>query len=434
MRIAKPYDACMMRMSFEKRRRLECLDSEALAHHQLGKLNWLLESILPQNQFYKEMLGGIELPLKSLDELSRYSFTFKDELIGNSETGDVAANLTFPIDNYVRFHRTSGTRGRPLVLLDTEDDWQWWIECWQFVLDVAEIDETDRVMMAFSFGPFIGFWSANDAVVARGSLVIPGGGLSTLARLELVRTAKVTALLCTPSYALHMAEIAAENQIDIRSSSVGKIVVAGEPGGSVASIRQRIEEAWNARVVDHSGATEVGAWGYANPDGTGLYVNESEFIAEFLSVESGETAGEGELSELVLTTLGRVGCPVIRYRTGDLVRPTWNSEGPCRFVLLEGGILSRSDDMMVIRGVNVFPSSVEQILRSFPEVVEYRITVQKEGEMDALLIEIEDHLNDSERVAKEFQLRLGLKVQVTTVPTATLPRFEGKGKRFVDKR
>ena len=424
----------MMRISFETRRRLESLDAEALAHHQLGKLNLLLESILPQNRFYRDMLGEVDLPLKSLDQLSQFPFTFKDELIGKTQNSDIAANLTFSIDSYVRFHRTSGTRGRPLVVLDTKEDWQWWIECWQYVLDVAEIEEKDRVMMAFSFGPFIGFWSANDAVIARGALVIPGGGLSTVARLELIRTAKVTALFCTPTYALHMAEVATENQINIRSSSVRKIVVAGEPGGSVAAVRTRMEDAWGARVIDHSGATEVGPWGYANKEGTGLYVNEAEFIAEFLSVESGEVAGEGELAELVLTTLGRVGCPVIRYRTGDLVRPTWNSEDACRFVFLEGGVLTRSDDMMVIRGVNVFPSSVEQILRSFPEIVEYRMTAHKEGQMDALLIEIEDHLNDPARVQKEFQLRLGLKVKVTTVPSASLPRFEGKGKRFVDKR
>jgi phenylacetate-CoA ligase len=187
-------------------------------------------------------------------------------------------------------------------------------------------------------------------------------------------------------------------------------------------------------VIDHSGATEVGPWGYGSRDGEGLYLVESEFIAEFLSVESGQPGGEQELSELILTTLGRHGNPVIRYRTGDLVRPTWNRPGANRFVFFEGGVLGRVDDMMVIRGVNVFPGSVDQILRSFPEVVEYRITVYKNGEMDAMRVELEDRLNHPARVEKELKLRLGLKVDVECVPLGALPRFEGKGKRFVDLR
>jgi phenylacetate-CoA ligase len=151
-------------------------------------------------------------------------------------------------------------------------------------------------------------------------------------------------------------------------------------------------------------------------------------------VETGKAAGEGELSELVLTTLGRVGCPVLRYRTGDLVRPTWNAEGPNRFVLLKGGVLGRADDMLVIRGVNIFPSSVEQILRSFPEVVEYRLIANKDGHMDALRVEVEDRLDDPQRVARELRLRLSLRVDVQCVPIGSLPRFEGKGRRFVDNR
>jgi phenylacetate-CoA ligase len=258
--------------------------------------------------------------------------------------------------------------------------------------------------------------------------------MSTEARLELARTCGATVVLCTPTYALHMAHVADESQIDVGKLGVRRIIVAGEPGGSLPAIRERIERAWNAKVIDHAGATEVGPWGYADREQTGLYVNEALFIAEFLSQETGQPAGDGELSELVLTTLGRAGSPVIRYRTGDLVRPTWNSPGDCRFVLLEGGVLGRADDMLIIRGVNVFPSSVEQILRSFPEVVEYRITARKRGAMDALVIEVEDRLNEPQRIEREFQLRLGLKIDLAAVPLGSLPRFEGKGRRFVDER
>ncbi len=431
-----------MTTTFHERRSLEALDARQLAAHQLRRLNRLLKAILPLNRFYVDKLSQLSStslqaadgPLRSLAELTELPFTFKDELLNPGHPHDLAANLTFSQDRYTRFHQTSGTRGRPLVVLDTAEDWRWWIECWQFVLDAAEVGPGDCVFLAFSFGPFVGFWSAFDAAVARGCLVVPGGGLNTLARLELLRRTKATALFCTPSYALHLAEVAQENQIKIGDLEVRKIVLAGEPGGSVPSVRGRIEAAWQANVLDHSGATEVGPWGYGDSQGKGLYVNENDFMAEFLSVETGGAAAEGELSELVLTNLGRIGSPVIRYRTGDLVRPSWQHPGPNRFVFLPGGVLSRADDMMVIRGVNVFPTAIEQILLGFPEVVEYRTTARKIGEMDHVLVEIEDRLNDPERVAVELRLRLGLKMEVRAVPLGSLPRVEGKGKRFVDER
>lgn len=424
----------MLRTTHKERRRLEGLDRPALQALQLEKLNRLLRDILPHNRFYAEKLSNVKLPLTSLDQLAELPFTFKQELALDLPNHEFAANLTYPIERYVRYHRTSGTHGRPMVVLDTAADWQWWMDVWQFVLDTAEIGPEDRIFMAFSFGPFVGFWSAFDAVIARGALTLPGGGMSTLQRIELIRSSRATTVFCTPSYALHMAEVAAENQIDVASLYVRRIVVAGEPGGSIPHTRRRIETAWNARVVDHGGASEVGPWGYADAHDRGLHVTETEFIPEFLSTETGLPAKNGELSELVLTNLGRYGSPVIRYRTGDLVRPHWNTVESNHFVFLEGGILSRADDMMIIRGVNVFPSSVEQIVRTFPEVVEYRLTARKQGTMDELFIEVEDRLQQPLRIATELQVRLGLKVEVQCVPPGSLPRFEGKGKRFVDER
>ncbi len=425
--------AAMPGTRFDQRRRLEAMTSEQRTAHQLDRLNRMLAQLLPCSAFYARKLASVQLPLARLDDLAAFPFTEKDELIGDA-SDPYAANRTFDLDRYVRLHRTSGTRGQPLAVLDTDEDWQWWIDCWQYVLDAARVEASDRVLLAFSFGPFIGFWSAYDAAAERGCLVIPSGGLGTLARLEIIRSYQPTAVFCTPTYALHMAEIAAERSIDLRDTTVRTIVVAGEPGGSIPAVRARIETAWDARVVDHSGASEVGAWGYADRDDRGLHVNEAEFVAEFLSLNTGQPASEGELSELVLTSLGRLGSPVIRYRTGDLVRPVWSHAGDNRFVLLDGGVLGRGDDMMIIRGVNIFPSSLEQILRSFPEIVEYRLTALRAGQMDALRVEIEDQLQRPERVADELQLRLGLKVDVQCVPLGSLPRFEAKGKRFVDRR
>jgi len=417
-----------------ERERLARLSPEALAAHQLARLNAMLSEILPRNGFYADKLGCLGGPLRSLEELSSLPFTYKEELVGIAFRGDFPANLTYPLEQYVRYHQTSGTRGKPLPVLDTARDWKWWVDCWQYVLDAAEIGPGDRVMMAFSFGPFIGFWTAYDALIARGALVIPSGGFSTTARLELLRNTDATAVFSTPSYALHMAEVAYDRQINLRSLGVRKIFVAGEPGGSVASVRQRIEEAWNAKLTDHAGASEVGPWGYSDSEQRGLFIMESEFIAEFLSHETGEPAKEGELAELVLTSLGRWGSPVIRYRTGDLVRPIWNHGQDTRFVLLEGGILGRADDMIVIRGVNIFPSSIDQIMRGFPEIVEYRLRAYRKGEMDQLQLEVEDRLERPERIHDELQVKLGLKVDVKLAPMGSLPRFEGKGKRFVDER
>jgi phenylacetate-CoA ligase len=236
-----------------------------------------------------------------------------------------------------------------------------------------------------------------------------------------------------------MAEVARHHSLNPRSLGVKSVIVAGEPGGSLANVRSRIEDDWGATVIDHAGATEVGPWGYGDRAGQGLFVLESEFIAEFLSVETGEPADEGQLAHLVLTSLGRLGAPVIRYRTGDLVRPSWRGvdggDGRVRrFVFLDGGVLGRSDDMVTVRGVNVFPSSFDQIMRGFPEVIEYRVTLNRHGELDHLLLEVEDRLEQPQRITDELRVRLGLRVETKVVATGTLPRFDGKGKRFIDER
>jgi phenylacetate-CoA ligase len=260
--------------------------------------------------------------------------------------------------------------------------------------------------------------------------------MDTRSRLDLIASSRATVICCTPTYALRLAEVADEIGFDCRTTDVSRIIVAGEPGGSLPAIRNRIESAWEAQVIDHAGATEVGPWGFADAQRKGLHVAENEFIAEFLPVRSElpNRASNGELAELVLTTLGRFGCPVIRYRTGDLVRPCRDSASSSGFVLLDGGVLGRIDDMVIIRGVNVYPSSVEQILRGFPDVAEYRMIAKKHGVMDSLEIQVEDRQHRPGRIAAELKVRLGLQVAVSDVPLGSLPRFEGKGQRFVDQR
>lgn len=332
-----------------------------------------------------------------------------------------------------------------MPVLDTPSDWKWWIECWNYVLDAAEVTNQDVAMMAFSFGPFIGFWSANDALVHRGALVIPGGGLSTLARLKTIADQKCTMLCCTPTYALHMAGVAQQHNIDLTKNRVSRIIVAGEPGGSVRSVRDAIESQWGARVVDHAGASELGAWGFASADGIGLHVIETEFIAEFLvfddrggyrTVTPEDQSVPSQRCELVMTNLGRFGGPVIRYRTGDIVEPVWDHSLGCRFVQLRGGVIGRADDMLVIRGVNVFPSSIESIVREFEPTAEFRMVATRQESMDQLRIEIESESSTDRWLQLEDLLRerLALRVPVGIVPPLSLPRSEGKSKRWVDQR
>lgn len=419
---------------------------------KLKRLNDLLAAIIPYNKFYTEKLGSKQTSISALEQLANFPLTTKQELVNDQDPAGFARNLTFPPDAYSRFHRTSGTHGRPMIVLDTQNDWNWWMEAWQYVLDSASLSPSDRVLMAFSFGPFIGFWSAFDAAVERGAMVIPTGAMSSAARLELVNSMDATILFCTPSYAIHLAQLAQENQINLKRSNVSRIVVAGEPGGSIPAIKTKIETTWNAEVIDHCGASEVGPWGFAAPDGSGIFVNEAEFIPEFLPVGTDTALLQPEpqsdntpanqtspVYELVLTCLGRIGSPVIRYRTGDLVRPVWDHAHDCRFVKLAGGVLGRSDDMMIIRGVNVFPSSIDQIVRSFPDIAEYRMTAFKKGAMDQLKIEVESFSDskDVELIAKiheAFETKLGFRVDVAAVENGTLPRFEAKGKRFIDRR
>ncbi|HBB75164.1 MAG TPA: CoF synthetase [Planctomycetaceae bacterium] len=423
---------------------------------KLARLRRVLRVILPTNRFYAAKLGrGVTVErLGALADIASWPFTTKEDLVAAAVDGR-PGNLTWSDDRYVRFHQTSGTHGRPLPAWDTAADWRWWMECWKCVLGRGHVGRGDRVLVASSFGPYVGFWSAFDAAASGGALAIPAGGLSSLARLELLRRARATVLVATPSYALHLAEVAVDAAVDTAALPIRLVIVAGEPGGSVPAVRRRLAEAWGAAVLDHAGATEVGPWGVgeidrsdarpgssADPEGMprpALHVIEDHFHPEFFALGTGGPAAPGEAAELVLTTLGRTGAPVIRYRTGDVVRPVWPSDeaiaaGACPWVRLEGGVLGRADDMLVVRGVNIFPGAVDDIVRGFPEVIEYRLTVATRESLDTLTIEIEDRLGDATRVAREFHVRLGLKVEVRVVPIGSLPRFEGKGKRVVDRR
>jgi len=415
---------------------------EELERVQLAKLRKLLTAVRPANAFYEAKLGqaDVDAAIESLGAFhANCPFTTKPELAADHAAHPpFGSNLTFPVERYTRTHQTSGTSGAPMQWLDTPENWQWMIDNWCDIFRAAGVSDEDRIFFAFSFGPFIGFWLAFEAGEALGALSIPGGGLSSAARLRAIFSHDANVLCCTPTYALRLAEVAGEENIDLATSPVRTIVVAGEPGGSIPATRTRIEEAWpGATVFDHHGMTEVGPVTYQCPAQAGvLHVLEQAYLTEIIDPETTGPIATGGTGELVLTTLGRHGSPLIRYRTGDLVTA---AEPPCACgrldLALRGGILGRADDMVVVRGVNVYPSAVEEIVRSDGGVAEYRVTISRNDALAEMSVEVEP--NDSgdnglaKRLAKAFHESLSLRVPVTLVEPGALPRFELKAKRWV---
>jgi phenylacetate-CoA ligase len=444
----------------------DLLDPDALRALQHRKLVDLLALVRASNPFYQRKL--VDVPVAAPAEgsasastarlsglLAGLPFTTRAELQQDqADHPPYGTNLAFPLDHYCRFHQTSGTQGRPMRWLDTLDSWHWVADCWGAIFAAAGVGRGDRVLFPFSFGPFLGFWAAFDGAIRLGALAIPGGGTSTVGRLQLIAENKVTAVCCTPTYALRLAEAAAAEGIDV-GTSVRAILVAGEPGGSIPEVRRRIEAGFSgSRVFDHHGMTEMGPVSFECQEAPGgVHVNEAQFIPEVINPDTGEPVPDGEQGELVLTNLGRTGSPLIRYRTNDQVRLTRNRCACGRwFARLAGGILGRTDDMFTVRGNNVFPTAVEAILRRFPEVAEFRLTVTDRGPLAEAKLEVEpiaggdptaggaalggpiDVAALCRRVSQAVHDELHFRAEVTPVEPGALPRFEMKAKRFVRQR
>jgi phenylacetate-CoA ligase len=313
--------------------------------------------------------------------------------------------------------------------------------CKDQIFHLARLRSEDRLFFAFSFGPFLGFWTAFDAATRAGYFTLPGGGMSSTARLRAIQEHRITVVFCTPSYALHLAETAAKEGIDLAGGNVRMLIVAGEPGGSVPETRRRIENAWGARVIDHSGMTEIGPLAvecWEQPGG--MHVLEGDYLADVIEPESAQPVAAGEIGELVLTNLTRTGSPLLRYRTGDLVQLD-STPCPCGcvFARLQGGILGRVDDMIHLRGNNVYPSAIENLLRHFPDVAEYRLVVEETAALTNLRIEIEpvptaDGAILIDGIRKRLRDELLFRAEVICVSPGSLPRFEMKAQRLIHNK
>ena len=421
------------------------LSRAEIESNQLSSLTEILDSLLDTNPFYSKRLKSIALPsvIGSVKEFSEHiPFTLRTDLVKDQKIHPpYGTNLTYPLDAYTRIHQTSGTAGNPMRWLDTPESWDWMLENWMYVYQTTGINSQDCIFFPFSFGPFLGFWTAFEAATRLGCLSIPGGGMRSRARLLTMLDHKVTVLCCTPTYALYLAEVAQQENIDLTNTSVRFIVVAGEPGGSIASTRQRIESLWNgARLVDHHGMTEIGPVSYQCPRRSGvLHVIEKSFYPEIVDPKTGSSIQSGEVGELVLTNLGRVGSPLLRYRTGDLVQsdPSLICSCGTSELSLMGGIVGRMDDMIVVRGVNLFPSAIEEILHSINEVVEYQVKIHRKKSILGVSLQIEptpDCLSADQltkKVEEILHANLSLRIPVSAVAPKTLPRFELKGSRWI---
>jgi phenylacetate-CoA ligase len=401
---------------------------DQLRTQQMARLRTGLPQVLSSNAFWRRRLNDV----RGWDDFERLPLTSKADLVGDqAEHPPLGTNLTHPVDHYTRLHQTSGSSGaRPLRWLDDQESWEWWRRIWaDHVYSAAGVTAADRVFLAFSFGPFIGFWSAFAGAERLGAMVVPGGAMSTEQRVRSLIEVGATVVCCTPTYALRLAEVAHEIGIDLPGSRLRVAVHAGEPGASIPATRDAIEAGLGVRSFDHTGMTELGPTGVSCSQRDGVHLIESEFVFEVI----GGDDDREDVGELVATNLGRWGMPLVRYRTGDRVELS-RSPCPCGspFAKVVGGLRGRVDDMFTVRGVNLYPSQVEDIIRRHPTVVEYVIEHRRARHMDevTLLVEGMDGEVQLERLGADLRQALGVRIDCRPVPAGTLPRAELKAQRL----
>jgi phenylacetate-CoA ligase len=430
----------------------ETLPREALRALQLMKLQRLSAWAYATSEFHKrrwDAAGFHPGQLHTLDDLQRIPFmTRADWMNAQAEGPPFGSLLTVTSDHAVRYHTTSGTTGRtPLRVLDGMKDWEWIAEMWAYGLWGFGLRPADIVLFAFSYGTFIGFWGAHYACEKIGCLVLSTGGATTESRVRSIIEMGVTTVCSTPTYALRMWQAAAEMGVDLaRDSKVDKVIVSGEPAGSIPAVKRQLESAWGAKVGDTAGMTEIGSIMIfecrRQPGGT--HIIEDHFIEETLEYGGDRPVPYGERAERVVTSFGRGFIPLIRYRTNDLVVKVPHSACGCGRTgdIYQGGIQGRWDDMKLVRGTNVYPRAVESIVRECAAVDEFQILLTREGVTDEIgvLVELkpgrEDHWQDL-RARLHVDLadaHEGLRFRVELVPAGSLPRFELKAKRLVDRR
>lgn len=431
--------------------RHETMPRHELEALQVQKLRNLVEWASAQVPYHAKRLSDAGVTpdsIQSLDDLRRIPFFTRDEWMeGQLEQPPFGPILAAPEETAIRYHMTSGTTGRtPIRVLDSMKDWEWIAEMWCYGLWGFGVRPTDRMFVAFGYATFIGFWGLHYAGEKMGCLTLPGGAMTTEQRVRTIEEMGATVVASTPTYALRMAQEARALGIDLASGPVERLILSGEPAGSIPATKKLIEEQWGAKAGDTAGMTELGTIMIfeceAQPGGT--HIIEDHYVEEVVDPETGEPVGYGEQGERVVTSFGRGFIPVLRYRTRDLVVKAPGGDCPCgrTFDIYDGGIRGRVDDMKLVRGTNVYPRAVESIVREIPEIDEFQIRLYTEGGIRdeiEVLVEIPDQGADVEgilsRLGKELaDAHESLRFGVRQAEAGSLPRFELKAKRLVDER
>ena len=429
----------------------ETLPREQLQALQLAKLQRMTQWAYARSPFHKSRFDAAGVhpdQLKTLDDLRRIPFMTREAWMDSQVEQPLFGTLpTTTQDHAIRYHLTSGTSGRvPIRVLDGMKDWEWIAEMWSYGFWGFGVRPADVVYFAFGYGSFIGFWGAHYCCEKLGALVIPGGAQTTEARVKQIVEMGVTTVCSTPTYALRLWQQAQEMGIDLASSKVNKVILSGEPSGSIPAVKRQLEEAWGAKCGDTAGMTELGTimiFECSHQPG-GTHIIEDHFIEEVVNPETGEPVPYGELGERVVTSFGRGFIPVLRYRTKDMVLKVPYSTCDCGRTgdIYQGGIRGRWDDMKLIRGTNVYPTAVEALIREHDAIDEFQIYIWRSEIRDEIAIKVEMKPGReaewpalSETLAQELAAaHEGLRFIIELMPAGSLPRFELKAKRLKDDR
>lgn len=423
----------------------ECLSRSNLEKLQLERLQTTLKKVGTNVPFYRNKFNSLNLnpeKLTSLEEIRDYPFTLKQDLRDNYPYGLFAV----PLRDVVRVHSSSGTTGMATVVGYNKNDIITWSNLVARVLCGAGVTPDDVIQIAFGYGLFTGGFGLHYGAERLGASVIPISAGNTKRQIQIMQDFKSTALVCTPSYALKMADVMMDMGINPNGLSLRYGLFGAEPWSE--AMRQEINERLGIRATDNYGLSEVLGPGVAGEcaECNGLHVNEDHFFIEILDPDTLEPVKPGDVGELVITTLTKEAFPVIRYRTRDLTR-LLPEPCPCgRTFSRVSRMMGRSDDMLIIKGVNVFPTQIESVLFEIEGTApHYRLIVERENNEDKLTVMVEvvesiffDEMKKQrtfvDSIKKRMASELGIGVNIQLVEDRTLERFNGKGERVIDKR
>lgn len=430
---------------------LETMEPGRLRELQLSKFKRTTAWAYERSPFYRRLYDDAGLEpgdIKTWEDVRRVPSVDKAMLKDAQAEGPFpyGSRLCVPVEQVAEFRQTSGTTGTPVYQADTWQDWEWWSEAWCYILWAQGYRPRDRVFIPFGYNIFVAFWAGHYAAEKLGCEVVPGGVLDTSARVLKIKELRPTAMMGTPTYMLNMAAVARERLgLDPAELSIERITCAGEPGASIPSTKQRMQDTWGAKVFDHAGATEIGAWSYeCSEQSGGLHVNEGLFLVEIEDLITGEIIEEpGRKGKMVITALDRMAQPCVRFDSKDIIE--WAAEPcPCGrgFRLIKGGVQGRADDITKVKGVLISPTAIEEVVRGFDELAdEYEVTVERIGDSDKITLKIE-MLPDAEGSQPEVLAQLKDQLRVKTNlgyiievhPAGSLTRYEVKARRFKDLR